>query len=165
MAYNYNLGQQYNMLQEPEDTIGQDIAKLAVGSAFQGLGAGLNAGIQQEMRYQPQVQPAAPSTGQNAAVGGASGALSGAATGAGFGTAFGGPLLGTAVGALVGGLGGALMPLFFEEDQQQEPPQLSPMLAFRAQQQPLPMPAQPMYPPQDQFAQMYGVSNPYGYRV
>ena len=192
MAYAIKGLQQPQMLQSPQPSFGEQMARLGFQAGFQGLGQGLNVGIRDAFKPDPNEQaamaqasnivdqaaatggmPGGMTTDETAAVGGVSGALTGASTGAGIGSMIM-PGIGTAIGAgvgtLVGGLGGALLPYFFEEDQpEMQGPSNMQMLAAQGPSM-LPVPQQPLSFQQYEqmlktpsLSQQYGVQSPYGY--
>lgn len=158
---------------QPNFSLGDQLGMIGMQSAFQGLGSGLNFGIRNAMEPTPQQilqqqildaqASRGPSLSDRQVTGGVSGALSGGTTGAAIGTSIA-PGIGTAIGAgagsLVAGLGGALLPMFFEPEQQKQYP--TNYVQQRMTSFPSPMSNQQSIP-LESLVEFYGVSNPYGY--
>ncbi len=153
------IPQQPMNYQPSKPSFGEQLARLGLSAASQGIGVGVRDWTVDAMQ---EGIGSGSSVGEKAAspAGGAEKAAAttvGTAAGAGLGSIV--PGVGTAVGGAVGGALGGLASLFFEEEQ--EEPQRRPML---------PPPAQPyMVRPKSSygggFAQQYGVQNPYGFRM
>ncbi len=145
------IPQQPMNYQPSKPSFGEQLARLGLSAASQGIGVGVKDLVTDSMQEEEE-GPSGPSPAAEVTK------TVGSAAGSGIGSVIA-PGVGTAVGGAVGGTLGSLASMFFEEEQ--EEPQRRPML---------PPPAQPyMVRPKSSygggFAQQYGVQNPYGFRM
>lgn len=152
----YMPQQQMPMNYRPQKpSVGQQIARLGLNAASQGIGMGVKDLVVDSMQEEEEVVPGA---GGGATPEGQAAKTATSAAGAGIGSVIA-PGVGTMVGGAVGGTLGSIANMFFQEEQ--EEPQRRPML---------PPPQQPyMVRPKSSYgmgyAQQYGVQNPYGFRM